>query len=77
MNHPDAMAKYTHSYNSFRPVVRWQLELGNEVVARIDADEYDFPFTYGLLVDSPTLSGFDVLHRLRGLRKPRAMSNMS
>ena len=39
-------------------VVRWQLELGDEVVARIDADEFDFPFTYGRLVDSPTFERF-------------------
>jgi hypothetical protein len=37
-------------------VVRWQLELGGEVISRIDADDYEFPWTYGRLVDSP---GFD------------------
>lgn len=39
-------------------VVRWQLELGTEIIARIDADEYDFPFTYGQLVDSPEFERF-------------------
>jgi hypothetical protein len=39
-------------------VVRWQLELGGEVVARVDADEYDFPFTYGRLVESPAFERF-------------------
>jgi hypothetical protein len=39
-------------------VVRWQLELGDKVIARIDADEYDFPFTYGRLVDSPAFERF-------------------
>lgn len=38
--------------------IRWQLELGDEVVARVDADEYDFPFTYGRLVDSPSFERF-------------------
>jgi hypothetical protein len=38
--------------------VRWQLELGDEVVARIDADDYYFPFTYGRLVDSPAFERF-------------------
>lgn len=34
--------------------IRWHLELGGEVVARIaDANEYEFPWTYGVLVDSP------------------------
>ena len=40
----------------YRVPVRWQLELGGEVVAQIDATEFDFPFTYGRLMDSP---GFD------------------
>jgi hypothetical protein len=39
-------------------VVRWQLELGNEVIAQIDADEYVFPFTYGTLVESPEFERF-------------------
>src|SRR4051812_3195054 len=35
-------------------VVRWHLELDGKTVARIaDAGEYDFPWTYGRLVDSP------------------------
>ncbi len=38
--------------------VRYHLELGGEVVARIDADEYDFPWTYGRLVDSPAFERF-------------------
>jgi hypothetical protein len=41
-----------------REVVRWHLELGGQLVARIDADEYDFPWTYGLLVDSPEFERF-------------------
>lgn len=39
-------------------VVRWHLELGDEIVARIDADEFSFPFTYGVLVDSPAFERF-------------------
>jgi hypothetical protein len=39
-------------------VVRWQLELDREVVARIDADDYSFPFTYGRLVESPAFERF-------------------
>lgn len=38
--------------------VQWQLELGDEVVARINAHEYDFPFTYGRLIDSPVFERF-------------------
>jgi hypothetical protein len=34
-------------------VVRWHLELGSEVVAQIaDAKNYDFLWTYGVLVES-------------------------
>jgi hypothetical protein len=39
-------------------VTRWQLELDGEVIARIDADEYAFPWTYGRLVDSPQFERF-------------------
>jgi hypothetical protein len=39
-------------------VVRWHLALGDKIVARIDADEYAFPFTYGVLVDSPAFDRF-------------------
>lgn len=39
-------------------VIRWQPELGGEVVARIDADDYSFPFTYGRLVGSPGFERF-------------------
>jgi hypothetical protein len=39
--------------------IRWHLELGGEVIARIaDADDYDFPWTYGRLVDSPGFERF-------------------
>jgi hypothetical protein len=38
--------------------VRWELELGGEVIARIDANEYEFPFTYGCLVESPEFERF-------------------
>jgi hypothetical protein len=37
---------------------RWQLELGGEVIAYIDADAYEFPWTYGNLVDSPRFERF-------------------
>ena len=37
---------------------RWQLELGREVIARIDADFHEFPWTYGSLVDSPQFERF-------------------
>lgn len=41
--------------------VRWHLELGNEVVARVaDAGEYDFPWTHGRLVESPGFERFRV-----------------
>ena len=36
----------------------WQLELGGEVVGRIVADAYEFPWTYGNLVDSPQFERF-------------------
>src|SRR5262245_4587665 len=40
-------------------VIRWHLELGGEVIARIaDAGEYDFPWTYGRLVESPGFERF-------------------
>jgi hypothetical protein len=39
--------------------VRWHLELGDEVIAQIaDADDYDFPWTYGVLVNSPAFERF-------------------
>jgi hypothetical protein len=39
--------------------IRWHLELGGEIVARIaDTDEYDFPWTYGVLVESPGFERF-------------------
>ncbi|MCC7423873.1 MAG: hypothetical protein IT428_26715 [Planctomycetaceae bacterium] len=38
--------------------VRWQLELGDMVIARIDADSYSFPFTYGRMVGSPAFERF-------------------
>jgi hypothetical protein len=41
-----------------REPVRWQLELAGEVVACINADEYEFPWTYGRLVDSPGFERF-------------------
>jgi hypothetical protein len=37
---------------------RWQLELGGDVIALIDADSYEFPWTYGNLVDSPQFDRF-------------------
>jgi hypothetical protein len=40
------------------PIVRYQLELGGEVVARIDVLGHEFPFTYGRLVDSPAFERF-------------------
>jgi hypothetical protein len=40
-------------------MVRWHLELGDEVIARIaDAREYEFPWTYGVVVDSPEFERF-------------------
>jgi len=43
--------------------VRWYLELGGEIVAHIaDADEYDFPWTYGTLIDSPKFERFRTYH---------------
>ncbi len=39
-------------------LVRYQLELGGEVIARINAGERDFPWTYGRLVDSPAFERF-------------------
>jgi hypothetical protein len=39
--------------------VRWHLALGGEVVARLaDDGEYDFPWTYARLVDSPQFERF-------------------
>lgn len=39
--------------------IRWHLELGGEVVARIaDANTYEYPWTYGTLVDSPEFERF-------------------
>ena len=40
------------------PVVRYHLELGGEVVALIEADMYEFPWTYGRLVNSPAFERF-------------------
>jgi hypothetical protein len=40
--------------------VRWHLELAGEVVARIDPEGYEFPWTYGRLVGSP---GFEQFRR--------------
>ena len=37
---------------------RWRLELGDEVVAVIDCDFYEFPWTYGELVDSSRFERF-------------------
>lgn len=37
---------------------QWQLELGGEVIARIDTDSYEFPWTYGNLVNSPQFERF-------------------
>jgi len=40
-------------------VIRWHLELGGEVIARIsDAREYEFPWTYGVVVASPQFERF-------------------
>jgi hypothetical protein len=39
--------------------VRWHLELGGDVIARIaDAHDYEFPWTYGTLVNSPEFERF-------------------
>lgn len=39
--------------------VRWYLELGAEVIARIaDGNEYEFPWTCGRLVESPDFERF-------------------
>jgi hypothetical protein len=38
----------------------WQLELGGALIARIDADSFEFPWTYGTLVDSPQFERFRV-----------------
>lgn len=39
--------------------VRWHLELGGEVIARIaDVGEYEFPWTYGVVVESPEFERF-------------------
>jgi hypothetical protein len=39
--------------------IRWQLELGGKVIAKIaDAKEYEFPWTYGIIVDSPEFERF-------------------
>jgi hypothetical protein len=43
-----------------RDLIRWHLELGGEVIARIDAEDYDFPWIYGRLVDSPAFERFRV-----------------
>lgn len=41
--------------------IRWQLELGGEVIARIlDAHDYEFPWTYGKLFESPGFERFRV-----------------
>jgi hypothetical protein len=59
-----AVVVYTACMRAFRfegklrVIVRWHLELGDEVVARIDADEFSFPFTYGRLVNSPQFERF-------------------
>jgi hypothetical protein len=39
-------------------VRRWHLELSDEVIAKIDANEFAFPFTYCWLIDSPALERF-------------------
>jgi hypothetical protein len=36
----------------------WQLELGCEIVAKIKTAGYEFPFTYGRLVDSSAFERF-------------------
>jgi hypothetical protein len=46
------------TFGKLPSVMRWQLELDKEVIARIDVDEFDFPFTYGQLVDSPLFERF-------------------
>jgi hypothetical protein len=39
--------------------IRWHLELGDEVIARIaDAHEYEFPWTYGVVVPSSEFERF-------------------
>jgi hypothetical protein len=41
--------------------IRWHLELGGELIARIsDLHSYEFPWTYGELVDSPKFERFRV-----------------
>ncbi len=52
------MADAVRWSEQYREPVRWQLELGGAVVARIDAEEYDFPWTHGRLVDSPAFDRF-------------------
>lgn len=44
-------------------IIRWHLELGGEVIARIvDAHEYEFPWTYGFVADSPAFERFRPYH---------------
>lgn len=40
------------------PAVQYQLELGDEVVAAIVAIGYEFPWTYGRLINSPEFERF-------------------
>jgi hypothetical protein len=40
-------------------IIRWQLELGDEVIAQIiDEHAYEFPWATGRLVDSPRFERF-------------------
>lgn len=39
--------------------MRWHLELEGEVITKIqDAHKYDFPWTYGILIESPEFERF-------------------
>lgn len=38
--------------------VCWQLELGGEVIAAIDVDDFDFPFHHGHLVETAVFERF-------------------
>ena len=38
----------------------WQLELGDEVIATVRPESYEFPWTHGVLVNSPKFEKFRV-----------------
>lgn len=40
------------------PIACYRLELGGEVIARIDAETREFPWAYGRLADSPAFERF-------------------